>query len=283
MLVGRDTLRQGVADLSVLAVSISSMDFDGDNSPDTDGSNIAYAGQSWGGMHGTVFTAIEPLVTRSFLSVPGGSYARFAEASDTIGPIIRAGLASKGVFPGTSDYESFFLVWQTVLDSADAINWAAEAAANTPILLHEVINDQVIPNFVPTSPLAGTEPLIKVMGLDAYSSTQQSAEGLRSAGRFVPPATHGSWLSPTDSPAAFFEMQKQAATFIGSFGGAVVVTDESTMVPVIEAQSSAVVNLTEKKGSKSAKQKSKRRLISGRGTVSRLERLKNNNQPDRLE
>lgn len=283
MLTGRDTIRQGVADLSVLAVSISSMDFDGDGSPDTDGSNIAYAGQSLGGMQGTGFTAIEPLVTRSFLSVPGGQIARFAEASPVLGAIIKPGLAAAGIFPGTAEYETFFLVWQTVLDSADPINWAAEAAANTPILLHEVINDQVIPNFVPTSPLAGTEPLIKIMGLTAYSSTQQSVEGLRSAGRFVPPATHGSWLDPTDSPVAFFEMQNQAATFIGSFGGAVVVTDPSTMVPVMQVQSAPVADLTEKKGSQSAKYKKYPGLISGRGTVSRLEQVKNNKQTDRLE
>ena len=119
------------------------MDFDGDGSPDTDGSNIAYAGQSWGGIHGTVFTAIEPLVTRSFLSVPGGGHARFAEASATFGPIIQAGLAARESIREQRITRRFFLVWQTVLDSADPINWAAEAAANTPILLHEVINDQV--------------------------------------------------------------------------------------------------------------------------------------------
>jgi len=283
MLVGRDLIRQGETDLSVLAVSISSMDFDGDGLPDTDGSNIAYAGQSWGGIHGTVFTAIEPLVTRSFLSVPGGGIARFAEASASFGPIIRAGLASNGVYPGTSEYESFFLVWQTVLDSADPINWAAEAAANTPILLHEVINDQVIPNFVPTSPLAGTEPLIKVMGLSAYSSTQQSADGLRAAGRFIPPATHGSWLDPTSSPAAFFEMQNQAATFIGSFGGAVVVTNPDPMVPVVSTQSSSFSDLIEMRVSKSESKKRKSGLISRRGSVSRLEQVKGVNQADRLE
>lgn len=284
MLTGRDTIRQGIADLSVLAVSISSMDFDGDGSPDTDGSNIAYAGQSWGGMHGTGFTAIEPLVTRSFLSVPGGSIARFAEASPVLGAIIKPGLAAAGIFPGTPEYESFFLVWQTVLDSADPINWAAEAAANTPILLQEVINDQVIPNFVPTSPLAGTEPMIKVMGLTAYSSTQQSATGLRAAGRFVPPATHGSWLDPSSSPPAFFEMQKQAVTFIGSFGGAVVVTDESTMVPVMQMQQAgAVADLSEKKVSGTDKKKSKPGTVRRKGKASWLEVNKRSSRLDRFE
>ena len=284
LLTGRDTIRQGIADLSVLAVSISSMDFDNDGSPDTDGSNIAYAGQSWGGMHGTGFTAIEPLVTRSFLSVPGGGIARFAAASPTLSIPINAGLAAAGIFPGTTEYETFFLVWQTVLESADPINWAAEAAAKTPILLHEVINDQVIPNFVPTSPLAGTEPLIKVMGLSAYSSTQLSADGLRAAGRFVPPADHSSLLSPNvGSPAAFFEMQKQAATFIGSFGGAVVVTDENTMVPVVPVAPQAIADLTEKSSSESAKDNYKPRPVTRRGSVSRLEQVKNNNQPNRFE
>jgi len=237
MLTGRDTIRQGVADLSVLALSIPFMDLDGDGLPDTNGSNIAYVGQSWGGMHGTVFSAIEPLVTRAVLSVPGGGIARFAEASQDIGPVIRAGLkAAAGLEPGTADYEQFFLAWQTVLDSADPINWAAEAAAFTPIMLHEVINDTVIPNFVLTAPLSGTEPLIAVMGLNSYSSTQQSPDGLRAAARFLPPATHGSLLTPVGAPAAFFEMQTQMASFIASHGGLIAVTDESTMVPVVQME-----------------------------------------------
>ena len=235
MLTGRDTIRQGVADLSVLAVTVPTMDLDFDGIADTDGANIAYAGQSWGGMHGTVFTAIEPLVTRSVLSVPGGGIARLFEASASIGPVIRAGLAAlAGLQPGTADYELFFFAWQTVLDSADPVNWAAEAAVFTPIMLHEVINDQVIPNFVATAPLSGTEPLIRVMGLNAYSTSQQSPDGLRAAGRFVPPATHGSLLSPAlGSPAAFFEMQGQMASFIASGGSQILVTNESTMLPVV--------------------------------------------------
>ena len=234
MLTGRDTIRQGVVDLSTLAVSIPFIDLDGDSEPDTNGANIAYAGQSWGGIHGTIFTALEPTVTRSVLSVPGGGIARFAEASPAFGPVIRAGLkAAAGLEPGTADFETFLIAWQTVLDSADPINWAAEAAAFSPVMLHEVIGDSVIPNFVPTAPLSGTEPLIAVMGLTSYSTSQQNPDGLRAAARFVPPATHGSLLSPAQgSPAAFFEMQTQVASFIATGGGQIQVVDQSTMVPV---------------------------------------------------
>ena len=245
MLTGRDTFRQGVADLFALAHSIPSMDIDGDGSPDTDASNIAYVGISWGGLHGTVFTAIETDVTRAFLSVPGGGIARFAEASPTFGPIIRAGLkAAAGLEPGTADYEQFFLIWQTVLDSADPINWGADAAALTPLMVHEVINDQVIPNLVPGAPLSGTEALMAVMGLTSYGSSQQSPDGLRAAGRFLPPASHGSLLSPDSSLDALLEMQTQMASFVASHGGQILVTNESTMVQEVEMEAARVMNPT---------------------------------------
>lgn len=250
MLTGRDTIRQGIADLSVLAVTIPTIDLDGDGSADTNGSNIAYVGQSWGGIHGTVLSALQPAVTRSVLSVPGGGIARMAEGSASFGPTIRAGLAAAGVLPGTAAFEQFLTLWQTMLDSADPINWAAAASANTPIMLHEVINDQVIPNYVATAPLSGTEPLIAVMDLTPYSSSQQSPDGLRSAGRFLPPAVHGSLLDPGPSPAAFAEMQGQMASFVDSFGGGIVVTNSDTMVQIIEVQPSASSDLQENGNSK---------------------------------
>ena len=257
MRTARDLIRQGITDLSVVAVSISSMDIDLDAMPDLDASNMAYVGHSWGGLHGPAFAAIEPLVTRAFLSAAGGGNARMFNASDTFGPVIQSLLKNlAGIEPGTADYETFLTVWQTLMDSADAINWSNEAATNTPIMLHEVIGDTVVPNGVLTAPLSGTEPLIPVMGLAAYSTTQQSPDGLRAAGRFVPPATHGSLLSPLlGSPAATFEMQKQMATFIASHGGAIVVTDESTMVQEVQVQMNSVADLNEKSSSKKAKSK----------------------------
>ena len=262
-LTGRDNFRQGIADLSVLAVSVSSMDIDLDAAPDLDASNMAYVGISWGALHGTGFVAIEPLITRAYLSEPAGGIARFANASPWIGPIVEGVLAQAGIEPGTADYEQFLLVWQTVLDPADPINWAAAAAVNTPIMLHEVIDNDVIPNYVPGAPLSGTEPVIAVMGLDSYSTSQASPDGLRSAARFVPPAEHAVLLSPTrGSPAAFFEMQKQMASFVASHGGAIVVTDESTMLPEVQIESTPIADLTEKRGSEAGIDKKQPGLVN---------------------
>jgi hypothetical protein len=103
LLTSRDNVRQGVADLFVLAKTIPSIDFDG-NGADFDGSRIAFTGQSLGSIVGTQFVALEPTVNQAVLSVPGGGIARLLEASPTFGPRIRAGLAaSAGLQPGTAN------------------------------------------------------------------------------------------------------------------------------------------------------------------------------------
>ncbi len=232
MLTSRDNARQMNVDLSVLAVSVPFIDIDGDGLPDLDGSNLHYLGISMGAILGTPFVAVEPTLSSAALSVGMGGIARGLNGSQAIGPGIRAGLAAAGVVEGTVEFEQFFTVLQTVIDSMDPVNWGAEAALNHPVLFHEVIGDTVVPNFVLTAPLSGTEPLLRVMGLTSYSTTQSSMDGLRLAGRFVPPASHGSLLSPVTSPAATVEMQGQVASFFATRGEIVVVINESTMVPV---------------------------------------------------
>lgn len=229
LLTTRDNLRQAEADLSILAVSLPGVDLNGDTIPDFDSSNIAFSGLSLGAIAGVPFLAVEPTVTRGALSVPGGGLARMLNASQAFGPRIRAGLAAAGVEPGTADFEAFLTITQTAIDSGDPINWISEAAQFNAVLLHEVINDTVIPNSVATAPLSGTEPLIRVAGLTVYNSTISDPVGLRAAGRFVPPASHGSLLSPSTSPAATAEMQSQFASFIATFGTTVVVSNPATM------------------------------------------------------
>ena len=240
MLTSRDNARQGQADLSILAVSIPLMDINLDGLPDLDGSTVHYAGISMGAIMGTVFTAAEPMIVSSFLSVPMGGLARGLEASQTFGPGIKAGLAGAGIVEGTADYELFFTAFQTVVDSSDPINWAREASLFNNIVLHEVIGDTVVPNFVATAPLSGTEPMIRTMELKDYSSTQMDPNGLDVVGRFVPPASHGSLLSPGTSPAATVEMQKQMATFLATLGTTVIVEDSATMVQVAEQEAEVV-------------------------------------------
>jgi pimeloyl-ACP methyl ester carboxylesterase len=279
MLTTRDNLRQGEADLSILAVTIPTISYNGDQLPDLDGSTIMLAGFSLGSIIGATFTAIEPTVNNAFLSVPMGGLARGLEASQTFGPRIRAGLAAAGVMPGTADFEQFFLALQTVIDSGDPINWSLEASLYNNVVLHEVIGDTVVPNYVLTAPLSGTEPMIRAMHLTDYSSTQSNPAGLDLAGRFVPPASHGSLLSPATSPAATQEMQTQLASFLLYKGTTVAVSNAATMVPVVQAAAQSASDLMQKDKIRSGKQKRDFKK-PGRLESDGLNGLENN--PDRL-
>lgn len=229
LLTSRDNLRQGEVDLLSLAATAPLFDFNGDEGADIDSSRIHFAGISLGSITGAPFLALTDAVDVGFLSVPGGGIARLLEASPTFGPRIRAGLAAAaGLQPGTPDYDRFFLIAQTAIDSGDPINYSF-ITANNKILLHEVIGDQVIPNGVAGAPLSGTEPLIRVYGLETITqSLPPNLLGVRGAVRFIA-GSHGSLLDPSASAAATQEMQRQAASFFVSNGTAIQVTDTSVI------------------------------------------------------
>lgn len=230
LLTSRDNLRQGQADLSVLTLSVGNMDLDSDGLGDFDSARVSFVGQSLGSITGIPFLAVEPNVNTAVLSVPGGGIAQLLNGSPTFGPRIRAGLmAAAGLQPGTPDFEAFLGAAQTAVDSGDPINWGAITAASNAVLLHEVLGDTVIPNGVATAPLAGTEPLIRVMGLDTITATTVDPLGVRGALRFLPPANHGSLLDPSAAPAATAEMQGEMAGFIISRGTAVQVNNPSVI------------------------------------------------------
>ncbi|MGY6587743.1 MAG: Ig-like domain-containing protein [Wenzhouxiangella sp.] len=220
LLTSRDNLRQAQADLSTLALNIPSIDLTGDGLSDVDASNINFVGLSLGAMSGVPFLAVEPTVSNGVLSVPGGGIANLLAGSETFGPQIRAGLQAAGVEPFSADYFQFLLIAQTVLDSADPINWGARTVLDNSVLLQQVAGDAVVPNAVEGAPLAGTEPLIAVMGLDAITGTTQDPMGIRGAVRLLQ-GDHGSLLSPAASPAVTAEMQGQAASMVASGGAAV--------------------------------------------------------------
>ena len=226
LLTARDNLRQAQADLSILALNIPAIDITGDGLGDFDGSAINFVGLSLGAMSGVPFLSVEPTVSNGVLSVPGGGIANLLAGSDTFGDIIRDGLAAAGVEPFSPDYFQFLLIAQTVVDAADPINWGARAAATNTILLQQVAGDAVVPNAVAGAPLSGTEPLIRVMGLDAITQTTADPMGIRGAVRMIV-GDHGSLLSPAASPQATAEMQGQAASMVASGGATVVIGDTS--------------------------------------------------------
>jgi len=225
LLTSRDNNRQAQADLSILALNIPFVDLDGDGLGDLDGSNINFTGLSLGSINGIPFLAVEPTVNNAVLSVPGGGIAQMLNGSQTFGPVIRAGLGAAGVQPGTAEFNQFLLIAQTVLDSADPINWGSVSLSNS-ILLQQVAGDAVIPNAVPGAPLSGTEPLIAVLGLDAITETTTDPMGIRGAVRLIQ-GSHGSLLDPSASLAVTVEMQGQAASMTASGGAQVLIGDTS--------------------------------------------------------
>lgn len=75
----RDGLRQTVIDLMQLVREVEvGMDVDGDGSADLNARRIYYAGQSFGGIYGTMFLGVEPNIQAGVPNVPGGSITEVA-------------------------------------------------------------------------------------------------------------------------------------------------------------------------------------------------------------
>jgi hypothetical protein len=115
-------------------------------------------------------------------------------------------------------FEQFAFAAQAVIDSADPVNYSAGVVATgTPVHVIEALGDATIPNAIEGKPLAGTEPLIRLMGLPSVSSSVQSQDGSPVSGavRFSE-GDHGSLVSPEASAAATTEMQTQIFSWFAS-------------------------------------------------------------------
>jgi pimeloyl-ACP methyl ester carboxylesterase len=242
LLTSRDNARQGIADLFALTKALATMDVVDDSLPDFDTSEIYFIGHSLGGILGSVFLAQESTVKAAVIGMPGGGIAKLLDGSITFGPRIAAGLATKGVIKGTAAYESFLGATQTVIDSADPINYTTATGAGRGVLLFEVIGDgansladQVVPNNVmakaPTgtvrAPLAGTDPLATYLGLTPVSNTTSNSS-LKAWLRFTA-GDHGSLLSPAASQTVTTVMQGAMATFLATNGATVSISNTTVV------------------------------------------------------
>ena len=262
LLTSRDNVRQGVTDLFTLTKAIATMDVD-TGGADFDATQIYFLGHSLGAIVGTTFLALEPNVKDAVLAMPAGGIAKVLDGSASFGPEIAAGLATNGVAKGTADYESFMIAAQTVLDTTDPVNFAngtmgqtdggAGAITGRGLLMFEVVgdgvspSDLVIPNAVPdsndttgtvASPLAGTTPLARLMGLTQVTA-DTSGTDLKGIVRFSA-GHHGSLLTTSnttsvlavrESAATFTEMQSIMATFLEFAGNTINITDTNVIAP----------------------------------------------------
>lgn len=237
LLTSRDNLRQAVSDLFMLARYIPRLSNDGDTTADFDGSRIQFVGMSLGAIVGTPFLALEPNVNVGVLNVPGGGIAQLLNGSATFGPRIRAGLQAAGVVAGTPDFDRFLGAAQTLVDSADPINYGF--ASTTDRLLGQLVvgdgtaanpPDQVVPIEVPGAPLSGGRPLMRVLGLARISASTQNAAGIRAYVEFLQ-GTHSSLLVPGATPAVTAEMQGEMASMVVSNGTAVQIQNTSVIRP----------------------------------------------------
>jgi hypothetical protein len=79
IIASRDGLRQTVIDLMQLVRQVQAgIDIDGDGFADLNAQRIYYAGQSFGGIYGTIFLGVEPALKAGVPNVPGGSITEVA-------------------------------------------------------------------------------------------------------------------------------------------------------------------------------------------------------------
>ena len=96
LISSRDGLRQTVIDLMQLVREIEvGMDVDGDGTSDLDPARISYYGQSFGGIYGVKFLAVEPNVRLGVPNVPGGSITEIARLSPAFRGLVTLSLINR--------------------------------------------------------------------------------------------------------------------------------------------------------------------------------------------
>ncbi|MHA7627510.1 hypothetical protein [Corallococcus sp. M7] len=153
----RDNFRHHVVDFSQFLRVLGSKELS-DAVGGLNAAQVDYVGQSLGGILGTMSTAVSPRVHRSVLNVAGGNLAGVlltAPAFQAQRTAFLASLASAGVNPGSPTFDTFISLANTILDPADARNYAYlldnnPAAGEDPAVhrafIQYIEGDQVIPN-----------------------------------------------------------------------------------------------------------------------------------------
>ncbi|RKG85074.1 hypothetical protein D7W82_20655 [Corallococcus sp. CA049B] len=153
----RDNFRHHVVDFSQFLRVLASQELS-DAVGGLNAAQVDYVGQSLGGIMGTMSTAVSPRVRRSVLNVAGGNLTGVlltAPAFAAQRTAFLGSLAAAGIKPGMPAFDTFISLAGTILDPADARNYAylldnnpaaPTNAAEHRTFIQYIEGDQVIPN-----------------------------------------------------------------------------------------------------------------------------------------
>jgi hypothetical protein len=258
-----DGLRQTITDLMQLVREVQAgIDVDGDGTPDLDPARIYYTGQSFGGIYGTMFLAIEPDVRVGVPNVPGGPGIEIVRLSPAFRDSIFApGVALRGLVnnpsgatPGEQIIENLPLrneparindvpMAMAIQEFIDRSHWAAQVGdpvsyaphlrkaplAGVPakaVIIQFGKGDQVVPNPTQTALVRAGELADRTtfFRTDLFYATQPRPLPATIAPPIYPHVFINTF-SPPGAAAVSLQTQAQIATFFATDGAVTIDPD----------------------------------------------------------
>ena len=234
------------------------IDVDGDGSIDLDAARIYYAGQSFGGIYGTIMMGVERNLKAGVVNVPGGSITEIARLSPSFRLLTAIALAPRGLInlppvpslpppfnlqfdenqplrdqppvvntvPGAMRIQRTLDRFQWVQQAGNPVSYAAHMRKQPlpgngpkPVLVQFAKGDQTVPN--PTSSAL-------VRAGDLLDHTVYYRHDLAFAGNPALPKNPHTFLTNLGNAAAApiaVAAQQQIATFFASRGALVIDPD----------------------------------------------------------
>ena len=257
LISSRDGLRQTVADLMQLIRAIRrGVDVDGDGRPDLDGSRIYYAGQSFGGIYGTLLMTVDALPRAGVLNVPGAPIVEIARQATVFRPLLMEQLRVRrpSLMNGDTDFTESLplrgeppvtapapgsLAIQAYFDRAEWLQQSADPSAFAPylrtapllpsgprpVLVQMAVGDRTVPN--PT-----TEQIVRAGDLQTFLSIYRHDTVVGTLPpRFVNPHGFITWTVFPEVAAIARAAQEQVARFFLSDGRTIERTEQRFDVP----------------------------------------------------
>lgn len=254
----RDGLRQTAIDLMQLVRQVEAgIDVEGDGSADLDAQRIYYAGQSFGGIYGTILLGVEPSIQAGVPNVPGGSITEVARLGAFRG-LTGFALATRvpqllnlppsaslpvpfnffenmplrdlppvvNNVPGAMEIAQVIDRWEWVQQAGNPVSYAhlirqqpLPGSAAKPVILQMAKGDQTVPN--PT-----TTAIVRAGGLQAQTTYFRNDLAF-AANPAVPknPHTFLTGLASPAGPTIAVLAQTQIAEFFRSGGSLVIDPD----------------------------------------------------------